>query len=295
MKQQKILIVPKMTKFEWDMHRLKFTEKELTDFYFKERVNAEKIIESHKRQKESLEKIRSLLKNAEVIERDKLTRDLVEKYSFVISFGGDNHFQYITHFLDGTPILGINSDPKRSEGALTYVNTDELEEIVPFILEGNFETEEWTRLEIFLDGKKIEQLATSEVFIGEEKRFNMSRHIIKTNGKEEEQKGSGLLITTGVGSTGWYNSASRYLFPEGNNFSRQSKEARFILTEPYNGKLSKLKMINGKIKDNEEIEIISLSDAGAFLAIDSLALIPLKEGARIKVKIGRPLKVLKVK
>lgn len=295
MKDKRILLVPKLTKVEWDMKRLNLNEQELIDFYKKEGLNLERIFSSHKKQKESLEIIKKLLSNSDFIDRDSLSEETIGKYDLIISFGGDNHFQFVSHHIDDKPILGINSDPKRSEGALTSIKANEFKEYYNILLEGSFKIEEWTRLKVEIDDKEINELAISEIFIGEEKRFNMSRHIIKFNGGVEEQKGSGLLIATGTGSSGWYNSASRYLFPDGNSFLKTLREARFILTEPYKGRLSPLKLINGCIKENEEIEIISLSDSSPFLSIDSLKLIKLREGARIKIKIGKPLRVIKLK
>jgi len=78
-------------------------------------------------------------------------------------------------------------------------------------------------------------------------------------------------------------------------FSKTSNEARFILTEPHNGKLSNYKLINGKIKDKQFLEIISLSNSSPYLSIDSLKLVKLREGAKIKIRIGKPLKVIKLK
>ncbi|MEK6933919.1 MAG: hypothetical protein AABW75_03525 [Nanoarchaeota archaeon] len=295
MKDKRILLVPKLTKVEWDMKRLNLTEQELVKFYEKEGLNLERIFSSHKKQKESLEIIKKLLSRADHIDRDSLNKENISDYDIVISFGGDNHFQFVSHFIYDKPVLGINSDPERSEGALTNVSTGEFGKIYETLLRDNFEIKEWTRLKVEIDDKEINELAISEIFIGEKERFNMSRHIIKFNGGVEEQKGSGLLISTGAGSSGWYNSASRYLFPDGNSFPKTSREARFILTEPYRGRLSPLNLINGRIKENEEIEIISLSDSSPFISIDSLKLIKLREGARIKIRIGKPLRVIKLK
>lgn len=295
MENKKILIVPKITKVEWDMKRLNLDEKELFSFYEKQRLNSKKIFRSHREQKESLEKIKKLLTGVSIAHRDSLNKEVIKSYDLVIAFGGDNHFQYVSHFLDKTPLIGINSDPNRSEGALTSINSKEIEKFLPLILNKRLIFENWNRLKIEIDGEEIKEFAISEVFIGEEKRVNMSRHFVKLGNFSEEQKGSGILIATGAGSTGWYNSACRYLFPEGNAFSKSSVEARFLLTEPYNGRLCKYKLINGKIKGKEFLEIISLSDSSAYLSVDSLKLIKLREGAKIRISIGKPLKVVKLK
>ncbi len=121
----------------------------------------------------------------------------------------------------------------------------------------------------------------------------MSRHILKLGEEQEEQKGSGIVVATGVGSTGWYNSACRYLFSDGDFFQKTSKEFRYILTEPFNGKHSKYRLLHGSVKEGEELEILSLSDSEAIISIDSLKVLKLKEGARIRLRIGKSLRVIK--
>lgn len=295
MKTSEILVIPKMTKLEFDMHRLKLTEKDLLRFYKTGGVDSSKIIDSHNRQKESLGKLKDLLKGASFVERDRLTKDLASKYKLVISFGGDNHFSYLSHFISDQLMIGINSDSVRSDGALTSCNVEEFGEKIENLLSGNFNVEEWARLKLKINNKAVEDLAISEVFIGEESRFNMSRHILNLNSLSEEQKGSGLIIATGVGSTGWYNSASKYLFKKGDIFPKTSREARFILTEPHEGKIIHPKLLNGSFKEGEKLEIISLSDSQAVLSVDSIDKINIKEGSKIVIELGKPLKVVRLK
>jgi len=291
MNPKNILVVSKTSKYEWDMRRLKLDGKDLLRFYKKGNLDANKIIQSHKRQKEGLSKLKSLMPQSIFITRDELTKHIVKNSELVVSFGGDNHFLYVSHFVEDVPILGINSDPELSEGALTSVTAEGFEKYFSDLLEEDFKIEKWTRLNIYVNGEELEFPAVSEVFIGESQRLLMSRHRLSYSGKSEEQKGSGILITTGVGSTGWYSSACRYLFPKGNSFQKNRNEARFILTEPYRGKLLKYKFLRGKISKNEELKIQSLSDSQGILSIDSLEDIKLKEGSIIIIKTGPPLKV----
>ncbi len=293
MKTNEILIIPKMTKIECDMKRLRLSFNEILDFYKKEGLNLDKILCSHNLQKENLNKALSLVRESRMITRDELNKEIVKKYSLIISFGGDNHFQYVSHFLENVPILGINSDPVRSLGALTSMNTNEFETFLPEILNDKFRTEDWTRLKVTVDGKAGEYLAISEIFIGEERRISMSRHILNFKGKSEEQKGSGIIVSTGAGSSGWYDSAARFLFEGGNRFSKTENGARFILTEPFNGRLSNLRILHGNIGSGEKIEITSLSDSQAILSIDCLEFIKIREGAKIEIEIDRPLKVVR--
>jgi|SRR3989344_4322305 len=293
MEEKSIVIVPKITKVEWDMRRLKKSEKEIIEFYRKEGLNVDRIFESHKKQHEGLEKLKNMLPEALIVARDDMNNVIAEKASLVISYGGDNHFQYITHFLKDTPILGINSDPTRSEGALTSVAINEIDGAEK-IINNKFSIERWPRLQVSVNNKEIDTLCIADIFIGEQQRYMMSRMIITHKGKSIEQKGSGLIIATGAGSSGWYHSASRYLMQNKSEFKKTAAEARFIFTEPYDGKLMSAQDLHGIIKDNETLDVTSLCDSQAVISIDSLKIIPLPEGSKINIKFGSPLKVVKL-
>ena len=292
MNPSQILIVPKISKVQHDMRRLNFDKEQLIEFYKKEKLNVERIFESHESQTNSLELIKKLLPQATIVNRNELSKDLVLKYKLVISLGGDNHFQYISHFVKDTFLLGINNDPQRSEGALNSITSDKIIEIIPNILNDEFKIETWTRLETNIEGNLISTLAVSEIYIGEESRYTMSRHQLIHNDRVEEQKGSGLIISTGAGSTGWFDSAIRYLYPNGKIIPRDSSEVQFLLTEPHKGKFTTYKLTHGIIKQNDIYEIISLNDSDGVLLIDSLEKIKIKEGSKIKIKLGEKLNVV---
>ena len=292
MNPSQILIVPKISKVQHDMRRMNFDKIQLVEFYKKEKLHVDRIFESHDRQVHALETIKKHLPHVRVVNRNEITKDLVSKYKLVITLGGDNHFQYVSHFIKDSLILGINNDPERSEGALNSITSNEIESVIPKILDDDFKIETWTRLETSVEDITISTLAVSEIYIGEESRYTMSRHQLIHNNDVEEQKGSGLLISTGAGSTGWFDSAIRDLHPNGKVISRDAKEVQFLLTEPHKGKFSIYKMTHGIIKENDVFEIISLNDSDGVLLIDSLEKIKIKEGSKIKIKLGEKLRVV---
>jgi len=289
----KIIIVPKMSKFEYDIHRLNLNQEQMINQYKKEKVDVEKIIQSHERQHNNLNVLKDRIPQATIISREHMNREHANNADLVIPFGGDNHFQYVSHFLDKTTILGVNSDPFLSEGALTSIRSDKIDEAIERIKSGNFTIENWTRLQVWLNETKVNNYAISEIFIGEERRRDMSRHILEINRKKEEQKSSGIIITTGSGSTGWYDSSIRYLFPEGNKFDKKEKYARFLITEPYRGKLNGYSMLEGKLDYGQELNLYSLNDSQGNLLIDCLDEFKFLRGDRVKIKISdHPLRVI---
>lgn len=294
MKIDKIIIVPKLSKYELDMHIHNLSHQEVIDKYTNEGIDVERILKSHERQKQSLEKLKKLFPEEHFILRDNLTKEMAKTADLIISLGGDNHFTYLSHYIEDNLILGINSDPIGSDGALTNFTIDSFEKLVDKIKQGDFEVEEWTRLEAIVNNRKT-NLVTSEVFIGENERKNMSRHILKLGNKKEEQRGSGFLISTGAGSTGWYDSALRYLHKNGKTFKKTEKIARFLLTEPFRGKKSGFSMLHGVLKPEQELELHSLNDTNGKLILDSHKEYDFNMGAKVIIRISdKPLRVVKI-
>jgi hypothetical protein len=291
----RLLVAPKVSKFEWDLNRYGVTSRELIRKYEREGVDTDRILKSHEQQKDALREFKRLFPDATYVARGQITRKLVDKALLVVSLGGDNHFQYVSHFVEKTLMIGVNLDPSRSEGMLNSLPASQAEDLRRKLEDKGLKNfESWTRIQIALDGVKLAHLAVSEVYMGESLRSNMSRHVLFKGRRREEQKCSGIVFSTGSGSTGWYDSAARYLFPKGAAFSKRVTEIRFVLTEPYSGKLARSKMKHGVIRPTEKIKVLSLNDSSGVLMIDAQKEYKFSEGSVAVVSQGMPLRVLKI-
>lgn len=290
----RVRIVPKLSKVEWDMRCLGLDYESLVQKYRDEGANVETILSSHATQQASLGKLRQIFDPSQFIARDDLAESVNQDADLVIAFGGDNHFVYVSHFAKSAMILGINSDPQRSDGALTSLTADQCEEALQALTRGDYSIEEWPRLEALVNGKPL-PLTTSELFVGERERVYMSRYVLKHGDVEETQKSSGLLITTGAGSTGWYDSACRYLHPDGNVFARTEPKFVFLATEPSKGRLNRSKLLEGTVQAGESLRIQSLNDSSGLVSVDSLDEVLFSRGATLEVRISpHALKVIKI-
>lgn len=289
MKAFRILVLPKKSKFQWDCTRFRLKPRDMVAKYRKEGLNASRIVASHERQMRALKKVLNQFPEARVIPQDKISRKNLAGADLIISLGGDNHFQHVSHFAGNSVVAGVNSDPTLSEGSLTTFTPDQLAKVASRILEGRFGVEEWTRLQVTLNGKKLQDLALSEVFLGEAARCQMSRFRISGGGLSEVQKCSGLLVATGAGSSGWYDAAGRYLFAGGNRFPRTKKSFRFVTTEPFQGRLSKPSLLNGSVS---RLKVRSLNDTHGVVVLDTQLEHPFPEGSEAVITLGKPLKVL---
>jgi len=282
-----ILIVAKQSKYEWEKEKFCLSHDKILRKYNKERANVGAIIESHEKQLEVRNLVKEFIPNSTMCFMEETPKCIKSDHDLVIVLGGDNSFTFVSHFVGSIPIIGVNSDPKRSVGCLTRFainNPDDVLNLATFIDFGEFNIEEWTRLEATIDGELIVP-ASNEYYFGERMANKMSRHVLVYDGKEYEQKCSGIVVTSGAGSTGWYNSIC-----QGMAFPPTASMGAFIIREPYapvdDGCYS------GVLYIEEEIILYSLNDDDGMVSVDSWEEFPFTRGSEARIHIGKPLNVV---
>jgi len=215
--------------------------------------------------------------------KNKLSKKDLENFDIVISIGGDGTALSASHYLINRPLLAVNSSPETSEGALTTITVDQLDDKLEEIRKGNYKTEKLERIEVLINGKKQDILALNDVFIANEKAYLSSKYHVKYKGGgskvEEDQISSGLLFSTGAGSTAWFKSAG------GTPFDPGEKYIKMIVREPYIRKILRFSMFEKTIQDGDSMTVILQTDA--ILAIDSIREIKLKKRDKVKVRISK--------
>ncbi len=225
-------------------------------------VYSEKLSNSHLSAVENIKKlIEKLGIDYTFVEVRDLKRELLD-VDLVITAGGDGTFIRAANYLKEVPILGINSEPEFSEGALTSLNDDELD-VLEEILKGDYDIVKRPRIKVIFNGKELDQLALNDVYVGSTTHFHSSRYIIKFNGSSEEQRSSGVLFSTGSGSSAWYKSAG------GEVFDFNEKKIKFLVREPFSGRIFNPKLIEGEVLDGEKVNVISKRYEGGVISLDS--------------------------
>lgn len=289
----RILVCPKRSRFELDMERMQLSEREMLEYYANKRIDAQTIHQSHIRQGKAYQEFQAIFPAENIVRREEvLAAVAASSVDLVISLGGDDHFTFLSHFLKDTFVLGVTSDPVKSEGALLAHMPEDIGRILGKLERGDFLIEDWTRLECHLNGEPI-QRCTGTYFIGDLRRLNMSKYKLTHGATQEEQKGSGLLIASGTGSSGWYNSEIGELFLGGDRFPRTSNWARFGATGIYHGRVSGHTLPYGTLKAGEEILVESLHDTDGIIGVDSVEQYRFQRGDRATIRVSNtPLKVL---
>lgn len=208
--------------------------------------------------------IKKLLKdkNLLIVRYEELKKEHLNGKDLVIAYGGDGTFVRAGNLVKDSLILGINAEPQRSEGALTSINCNEIEALKE-ILNGNFKTIKRQRAKVLKNGIELNELALNEVYVGASLHINSSRYVLKFKGIEDEQRSSGVIITTGTGSAAWYKSAG------GKEFSHEEEKLAFLVREPYFGKRIFIpKILQGDVLPKEKLIIEGKRDSGGIIAIN---------------------------
>lgn len=229
--------------------------------------------------------------NAIAIERTRLSKKHFVNMDFVVVVAGDGTFLKTSHFVDKIPMVGVNVTPKKRIGFFCKADMESAIQKFRAWRAGRLKPLKLKRLEAVMihKGKKTKLFrALNEVFVGCQTPFHVSSYNLAVNGKKEYQRSSGLLISTAAGSHGWIKNAG------GKKLPITSSKMQFIVREPVQSRIVKMKMLKGILPGNSKIEVVSQVDGG-IIAIDSFYKYwKFPRGAKLTVKQSKaPLLFIK--
>jgi predicted transcriptional regulator len=188
----------------------------------------------------------------------KVERAFVPNFDFgtcevVIVVGQDGLVANTAKYVRGLPIVAVNPDPQRIDGVLLPFQPREARTIVRRGLDGKHKQRPVTQAEAELnDGQKL--LAFKDFFLGAASHVS-ARYVLEAGGRSEPQSSSGVLVSTGAGSTGWLSSVfnmtggiARFLGDEVEDRPQLAWEDRklvWAVREPFVSKRSQASLVAG--------------------------------------------------
>ena len=151
----------------------------------------------------------SLSQLQEIARVQQIDREYVPDFMFgdddiVVVIGQDGLVANTMKYLSGQPLIAVNPDPSRYDGVLLPFREPDLPYIVRDVLANSRSKKEITMAVAELnDGQSL--LAVNDFFIGRQTHVS-ARYSISIDGQEENQSSSGIIVSTGLGSTGWLKS-----------------------------------------------------------------------------------------
>src|SRR3989338_351868 len=161
---------------------------------------------SHEEQQRTLENVLDELQKlgfpAKEIYRAHLPEEDLSTYELVIPVGGDGTFLEVSHYVQDTPLLGVNSNPVRSVGFFCCATRKTIEEVLRQ-LEQTPRTM-LHRLQLVCNEIEIPELVLNDVLFAHTNPAANTRFTLEVNKQQHTYRGSGgLLACTAAGSTAW--------------------------------------------------------------------------------------------
>ncbi|MEW8091904.1 MAG: hypothetical protein AB2784_20010 [Candidatus Thiodiazotropha endolucinida] len=202
------------------------------------------------------------------IDREILPGYLFRDDDIVLAMGQDGLVANILKYMHGQPLIAVNPDPARYDGLLLPFVVEDVSPIIKDVLNGDRKTQSITFGEVRMNDAQ-HLLAVNDFFIGV-KGHSSARYEIIVDGKRERQSSSGIIVSTGLGSTGWFKSvmtgAARITegmgqslpdtsYKEGVNWD--SNFLFYSVREPFPSFYTGTDLTFGRIAKSKQIEVIS--------------------------------------
>ncbi len=235
-----------------------------------------------------------------VIDKDFIPNMLFGKDDVVVALGRDGLVCNTMKYLDGQKLIGVNPDPCRWDGVLLPYEAKQLDEVLPKAFNDNCDVKMVTMAKATTnDGQ--EMLAVNDFFIGPNSHISARYDITTTNNEgrvvTEYQSSSGIIVSTGIGQTGWYKSiiaqakASFEVFgyhcdKEYENIRWEDKKLSYVVREPFPSNTTDVSIVFGTIKEGQPFKVLSKMSEKGVIFSDGMESDAIEFNAGIEVNIG---------
>jgi hypothetical protein len=269
---EKVVLVRRRTRLEELL--IRFGTRDQARFYLEHSgVSFDGYAEEHAAHTAALETVRRSLPRG--LRLQDLERDLLPTYTFtdrdlVVVVGQDGLVVNCAKYLTAQPVIAINPDPARFDGILLPFSAAGTSSVVSAVLEGRARVRKISMATAQLnDGQRID--AVNDLFIGIASHAS-ARYDLQWKGRGESQSSSGVIVSTGAGSTGWYRSIltgsatitaalgggeEALAVRDAYRFDWEARELRFCVREPFISRTSGADICCGTMGPGERLTLVS--------------------------------------
>ena len=217
------------------------------------------------------------------IPRQLVDRGLVSTFQFgredlVFTLGQDGLVANTAKYVGSQPIIAINPEPSRFDGILLPFAPEEARAAAEKAMSEKARMREVTLVEVILnDGQRL--LGFNDLFIGARSHVS-ALYRISSNGQTETQSSSGVLVSTGAGSTGWVSSVfnmaagvTRFCGARPGTAVRigwEDPRLLFVVREPFMSRHSQASIVMGLLSPGQELSLQSLMPSGGVIFSDGM-------------------------
>lgn len=214
----------------------------------------------------------------QVMDRTLVPTCVFTKEDLIVTLGQDGLVANTAKYVGGQPILAVNPDPARFDGILLPFDPVTLRPALHQALAGEIQARAITMAEARLkDGQRV--LGFNDLFIGAQSHIS-ARYRIYSSGRTEDHSSSGIIVSTGAGSTGWLSSifnetAGIVMFLGGSTIQPvrlawDEQRLLFVVREPFASRHSQAGIVAGIVDPKTPLTLESQMPVGGVIFSDGV-------------------------
>lgn len=214
----------------------------------------------------------------QVMDREITPTYLFSEADLVVTLGQDGLVANTAKYALGRPIIAVNPDPARFDGILLPFQVAHAGAAIRAAMSGKARMRHVTLAEARLgDGQRL--LAFNDLFLGARTHVS-ARYQISFGGQNEHHSSSGVIVSTGAGSSGWLSSMMRmaggigeFLGGDGNSglrFDWEDRRLCFVVREPFTSRHSQSKIVAGFVEEGQALSLESRMPADGVIFSDGV-------------------------
>jgi NAD kinase len=226
----------------------------------------------------------------QVIERSFLPNFIFGPSDIVVALGQDGVVANTMKYLDGHPLIGLNPDARRYDGILLPFGAGDLPALLRDVASDKRPFKSVTMAKATLANGQVLH-AVNDLFIGARSHVS-ALYEIRAGEQRETQSSSGLIVSTGLGSTAWFKSIVTGSLAIAGALSRQvdgapssplpysplpysplpwdSNELRFAVREPFPSRSSQTSLVYGRLTTSQSLSVRSLMPENGVIFSDGI-------------------------
>jgi len=221
------------------------------------------------------------LGRVQTIDREHVPNFIFGEQDIVVVVGQDGLVANTLKYVTEQPLIGVNPDPMRWDGVLLPFTVEDLKMIIPDVMRKQRSLKEVTLAKVVLnDGQFL--YGVNDLFIGRKTHVS-ARYEVRLGSSVEQQSSSGIIVSTGLGSTGWFKSvlagaagivgseAWKHMHimdglnqvspvrPENQteNFGWDAPYLYFTVREPFPSRTTAVNLVFGQVHQKQPLRIVS--------------------------------------
>jgi NAD kinase len=228
------------------------------------------------------------------IDRSMLPTYVFGREDVVITLGPDGLVANTAKYVGAQPIVAADPDPTVNDGVLLAFRPERCGAAVRAVLAGRATVREVTLAEARTSaGDRL--LAFNDLFIGARSHVS-ARYRLRHGDASEEQSSSGVLVSTGAGSTGWLSSVWTMVegiaramgtTPAARPALRwEDRRLLFVVREPYVSRHSSASVVSGAIEQDGALVLESRMPSGGQVFSDGIEAdwLPFDAGTTVTIR-----------